>query len=125
MDDEIQELSNKFPFFTGIKYLNIDYIGIIQNHNPQITSIYCFNLVHDQEKKIKFLNVGETWWWESNRITPINLFLPTEMEKFRFCLKNYISKDVEFLFGPITSLHNIARKRIKRRQIQLVRKIDT
>ena len=35
-----------------------------------------------------------------------------------------ITKDVDFFFGPVISLNNIAKKRIKRRSIQLVRKVD-
>jgi hypothetical protein len=123
MIDDIANIIEKYPFLTGIKYANQELIGIIQNHNTQITSVYCYDKVQDDDKE-KFLTLGETWWWESNRITPINLFLPQEIEQFRYCLRNFISKDVEFLFGPITSLHNIIRKRVKRRTVQLVRKID-
>ena len=122
MIEDESHIIEKYPFLTGIKYANNEIIGIIQNHNSQITSIYCFDLLLDEEEKRRFLMTGETWWGESNRITPINLFLPREIERFRYCLKNYISKDVEFLFGPITSLHNIIRKRVKRRSIQLIRK---
>jgi|TARA_Y100000310_G_scaffold241195_1_gene245130 hypothetical protein len=123
MTDDIKHITEKYPFLTGIKYSGQEIVGIIQNHNTQITSIYCYDTVlgHDKEK---FLTLGDTWWWESNRITPINLFLPQETEQFRYCLRNFISKDVEFLFGPITSLHNIIRKRAKRRTVQLVRKIN-
>jgi hypothetical protein len=123
MLDDIQHITDKYPFLTGIKYADQEIIGIIQNHNAQITSIYCYNKVRTTDKE-KFIALGETWWWESNRITPINLFLPQEIESFRYCLKNLVSKDVEFLFGPITSLHNIIRKRVKRRTVQLVRKIE-
>ena len=124
MIDDISSTIKKYPFLTGITYANQEIVGIIQNHNNQITSIYCFDKLYNEEHKKKFLHVGETWWWESNRITPINLFLPQEIEEFRYCLRNFISKDVEFLFGPITSLHNIIRKRVKRRTVQLVRKLD-
>ena len=34
-----------------------------------------------------------------------------------------INKETEILFGPVTSMQNILRKRIKRRSIQLVKKI--
>ena len=34
------------------------------------------------------------------------------------------SKDVQIAWGPETSLNNIVQKRIKRRSIQLVRKLD-
>ena len=96
MIDDIKHITEKYPFLTGIKYSGQEIIGIIQNHNTQITSIYCYDNVQDDDKE-KFLTLGDTWWWESNRITPINLFLPMEMETFRFCLRNYISKDVQFL----------------------------
>jgi len=124
MSENVDEIIEKYPFLSGIKYSGKEIIGIIQNHNSHITSIYCFDRLKEEELKKRFLTLGETWWWESNRITPINLFLPKEMEGFRFCLQNFISKDVEFLFGPITSLHNIIRKRAKRRTVQLIRKMD-
>ena len=123
MSENVDEIIEKYPFLSGIKYSGKEIIGIIQNHNTQITSVYCYDKVQDEDKE-KFLTLGETWWWESNRITPINLFLPQEIEQFRYCLRTFVSKDVEFLFGPITSLHNIIRKRVKRRTVQLVRKID-
>jgi len=124
MIDDISSTIKKYPFLTGISHSNEEIVGIVQNHNNQITSIYCFERLKNEEHKKKFLRIGEIWWWESNRITPINLFLPIETEEFRYCLRNFISKDVEFLFGPITSLHNIIRKRVKRRTVQLVRKFD-
>ena len=124
MIDDISSTIKKYPFLTGISHSNEEIVGIIQNHNNQITSIYCFERLRNEEHKKRFLRIGEIWWWESNRITPINLFLPIETEEFRYCLRNFISKDVKFLFGPITSLHNIIRKRVKRRTVQLVRKFD-
>jgi len=74
----------------------------------------------DVEKQ-HFLNLGETWWWESNRKIPINIFLKQEMGIFRAYIKTFNSKDIEVLFGPTVNLGDIAEKRIKRRSIQLVR----
>jgi hypothetical protein len=68
--------------------------------------------------------MGETWWWESNRMLPIDVFLNIEMRMFQPCLKTFIMKDVEILFGPVTTLQNLLKKRIKRRGIQLVKKTD-
>ena len=28
-----------------------------------------------QKKRMKFLELGDVWWWESNRQIPIHLFL--------------------------------------------------
>jgi hypothetical protein len=72
--------------------------------------------------KKEFLELGEVWWWESNRQIPIDVFLHYEMRTFRPYLKTFTYKDVEILFGPVTSLQNLLKKRIKRRSIQLIRK---
>ena len=74
----------------------------------------------DEEKKI-FLEMGEAWWWESNRKIPINIFLKKEMQTFRYAIKTFNSKDTEIVFGPVVNLSEIAEKRIKRKSIQLVR----
>ena len=46
------------------------------------------------------------------------------MKQFHSCLKTFATKDVEILFGPVTTLQNLIKKRIKRRTIQLVQKVD-
>jgi hypothetical protein len=66
--------------------------------------------------------VGETWWWESNRQVPINIFLRHEIEPFRYCIKTFNSKDVRVLLGPVVNLLNLTVRRIKRKSVQLVRK---
>jgi hypothetical protein len=55
---------------------------------------------------------------------PIDVFLFHEMQEFRHCVSTFILKETEILFGPVTSMQNILKKRIKRRSIQLVRSID-
>ena len=74
----------------------------------------------DSEKKV-LLELGEVWWWESNRKIPINIFLKREMQLFRYSIKTFNSKDAELIFGPTVNLSEIAEKRIKRKSIQLVR----
>jgi E3 ubiquitin-protein ligase DOA10 len=63
------------------------------------------------------------WWWESNSLIPINVFLKAEWVPFRTVVKTMNSKDVEIKFGPQVSLKEIAAKRSKRRSITLVRKL--
>jgi hypothetical protein len=70
-----------------------------------------------------FLEMGETWWWESNRKIPINIFLKREMQAFRPFIKTFNSKDVELVFGPVVNLSEVAEKRVKRKSIQLVRTV--
>ena len=99
-------------------------MGIIQNADEQITTIYDFASLKTPEQKVLFLQLGDTWWWESNRIIPINVFLKTEWAPFKFCVKTMNSKDVEIKLGPQVSLKEMAMKRSKRRSITLVRKVS-
>jgi hypothetical protein len=120
----LEEIQEKFPFLTGIRCQNQEFIGIIQNSDEKIISFYDYESIKTSEEKILFLQHGETWWWESNRLLPINIFLQGQMSSFRYCLKTIMNKDVEIMFGSVTSLNNIMKKRIKKRQIQLIRKAD-
>src|SRR4249920_2924722 len=119
----LEEIREKFPFLTGIKCQHHEYIGIIQNSDDKIISFYDYEVIRSSEEKVIFLENGETWWWESNRLLPINIFLQGQMQQFRYCMKTIVNKDVEIMFGSCTSLNNIMKKRIKKRQIQLIRKV--
>ena len=68
------------------------------------------------------MDLGEVWWWESNRMIPINIFLSQEMNPFKYCIMTMNSKDVKVSIGPCVNLNNLAVKRIKRKSVQLVRK---
>ena len=119
LTDKIQD---QFPFITVVKYGNQEYVGIVINQDNSITSIYDYNLLKIDEQKKQFLEFGEVWWWESNRMLPINIFLKKEMEVFRHAIKNFTTKDVNVLMGPVVNLNNIMIKRVKRRSIQMLRK---
>jgi hypothetical protein len=114
----------QFEFLTGISYAGDEYVGIVVNHDNHILSFYDIDVLPDATTKRYFLELGDTWWWESNRQLPIDVFLHYEMRVFQHCLKTFAMKDVEILFGPVTSLQNLIKKRIKRRSIQLIRKTD-
>jgi hypothetical protein len=120
----LEEIKEKFPFLTGLRCANHEFIGIIQNSDDKIISFYDYESIRSPEEKILFLEHGEIWWWESNRLLPINIFLQGQMMQFRYCMKTIVNKDVEILFGSVTSLNNIMKKRIKKRQIQLIRRTD-
>jgi len=120
--NEIDEIQEKFPFLSGIRKGEDDFICIIQNADDKIMSFYDFQAIADEDERKLFLEFGEIWWWESNRHLPINIFLQGQMESFKFCLRTINLKDVDVLFGPVTSLNDLFKKRIKRRQIQLVKK---
>jgi hypothetical protein len=119
LKDKIQD---QFPFITVITYGNLEYVGIVINQDNNITSIYDYNILKADEHKKYFLEMGDVWWWESNRMLPINIFLRKEMDVFRYAIKNFATKDVVIIMGPVVNLHNIIMKRVKRRSVQLVRK---
>ena len=112
-----------FPFLTLGKYLDQDYLGIVGNSDAQIVSMYVYSMLPDDESKKMFLQLGEEWWWETNRMLPINVALKERWMPFRPAMKTFISKDFELITGPCVSLDTVMVKRIKRRQIQLMRKI--
>ena len=119
-----EKLKEKFPFLTYGTYLEKEYLGIIQNSDNHLISIYTYNAIPDEKLRELFLDYGEIWWWESNRQLPINLFIKKKFEVFRPYLKTFIRKDFDIVFGPSVSLQEIITKRIKRRTIQLVKKTD-
>jgi uncharacterized protein YqgQ len=124
MDEpDYQQLLKKYPFLTYLIYGGNEYIGVIQNLDEVITTIYDYGALRTLDQKQQFLELAETWWWESNRLIPINVFLKAEWTPFRTVVKTMNSKDVEIKFGPQVSLKEIAAKRSKRRSITLVRKL--
>jgi hypothetical protein len=115
-------LQENFPFISVLTHVNQEYVGIIINQDAQVTSIYDYSAIRTDTEKARFLELGEAWWWESNRQIPINIFLSKEIFEFRYAIKNFSTKDVKVLFGPCTSLNDIIVKRIKRKSITLIRK---
>lgn len=124
MEDHYKQLLAKYPFISYVTYGGNDYIGIIQNSDELITTIYDFGLLKSDDVKKVFLELGEMWWWESNRLIPINVFLKQDWAVFKVCLRTMNSKDVEIKMGPYVSLKEMATKRSKRKSITLVRKIN-
>ena len=115
-------IENQFPFISVINYGDAEYVGIIINQDQFVTSFYDLESIRTPDEKTVFLELGEVWWWESNRQVPINIFLRKEIEHFRYCIKTFNSKDVRIVLGPVVNLLNLSLKRIKRKSVQLVRK---
>jgi hypothetical protein len=115
------EFQKQFPFITCIKTSDNEYVGIIINYDVSVTSIYNYADIKSEKEKQFFLELGEIWWWESNRKLPISIFLKQDMIEFRSCIKTFNSKDVEIMFGPVVNLSDIAERRVKRKSIQLIR----
>ena len=118
------KLTENYPFITLCVYAGVEYVGIIQNRDDAITTIYDFGNIQDPDLKRNFIDLASTWWWESNRSIPINIFLKNEWDPFRNCLRTFVNKDLQILHGPVCSLSEMARKKSKRKSITLVRRID-
>lgn len=115
------QFQDNFPFISCLKSNDREYVGIIVNCDDYVASIYDLSMIINEQHRVLFLEMGEIWWWESNRKIPINIFLKQEMQIFRPYIKTFNSKDIEIVFGPAVNLSEIAEKRIKRKSIQLVR----
>ena len=120
----IQQLTEKYPFMSLCVYAGVEYVGIVQNRDENITTIYDFGHIQDVDLKHLFLELANVWWWESNRSVPINIFLKTEWKPFRFYRRTFVNKDLDILCGPICSLNDLTRRKSKRKSITLVRRID-
>ena len=123
-NDFFEKLAEKYPFITLCVYATTEYVGIIQNQDDTITTIYDFGAIQDIEIKRRFLELANTWWWESNRTVPINIFLKGDWDMFRPYLRTFTNKDLEILHGPVCSLSEMSRKKSKKKSITLVRRID-
>lgn len=116
--DNIQQ---QLPFISVLHYGEEEYVGIIINQDQYVTSFYDLELIKTQEEKAVLLEIGEIWWWESNRQIPINIFCRKEIEPFKYAIKTFNSKDVRIVLGPTVNLLNMTLKRVKRKSVQLVR----
>jgi len=118
------KIAERYPFITFCSYAGNEYIGVVQNRDDAVTTIYDFGNISNPDLKKLFLELANQWWWESNRSIPINIFLKNDWEIFRPFLKTFVNKDLEILYGPCTSLIDLARKKSKRKSITLVRRMD-
>jgi hypothetical protein len=123
-DDLIKKIEEKYPFLSICQYAGDEYIGIIMNRDKSILTMYDYDMIEIPELKKHFLELGETWWWESSRNIPINLFLKHEWDVFKNYKRVFTNKNVKILCGPNTSLTEIAIQKKKRKSIILVRRVE-
>ena len=122
--DIFAQLAEKYPFITLCRYATTEYVGIIQNQDEAITTIYDFGAIQDVATKRVFLDLANIWWWESNRTIPINIFLKGDWDQFRPYVRTFTNRDLVILHGPVCSLAEMSRRRSKRKSITLVRRLD-
>lgn len=118
----LKDIEENFPFISVLVYGGQEYVGIIVNQDQYVTTMYNYSTLRNEVEKQRFLELGDIWWWESNRQIPINVFLRVEIEPFKYSLMTMNSKDVKVTVGPVVNIGNLSIKRIKRKSVQLVRR---
>ena len=115
-------IEQNLPFISVLNYGDEEYVGIIINQDQYVTSFYDLNAIRTPQEKTLFLEIGEIWWWESNRQFPISIFCREQIHPFAYAIRTFNSKDVKVVLGPVVNLMNLTMKRVKRKSVQLVRK---
>jgi len=121
--DFFNKLTENHPFITVVSFASQDYVGIVQNRDDQCTSIYDYGAIVDAQAKQLFLELGEIWWWESNRQIPINIFLKQEWTVFKPYLRTFNNKNLTIVHGPVVCLNELNKRRTKRKSITLVKRL--
>jgi len=122
MDERIIKFLEQFPFMSYGTMAGVEYLGIIQNCDTQLLSMYVIDALPTEERRRALLCAGLNWWWQSNRQIPINIFLKQSFD-FRDCLKHFSRKDFNLEAGPAVSLQETISKRVRKRQITLVQRM--
>jgi len=119
-----KKLSENHPFITVLSFANQDYVGIVQNRDDSCTTIYDYGAIVNLTLKEKFLELGDIWWWQSNRQIPINIFLKEEWTLFRPYLRTFNNKSLNIVHGPVVSMTEYNKRRTKRKSITLVKRLS-
>ena len=118
-----KKLTENHPFITVCNYAGQDYVGIVQNRDDIVTTIYDYGSIVDNIMRERFLELGDVWWWESNRLIPINMFLKQEWTDFKPYLRTFNNKSLTIIHGPICSMLELSKRKSKRKSITLVKRM--
>lgn len=123
-NNKIKQLLDKYPFLAIVRYSDNEFVCVIQNQDSDVTTIYDFGELRTDQDRLDFLSYADQWWWESNRLIPINIFLRNDWRRFSYSVKTLISKEVEIVTGHCVRLDELSTKRTKRKSIQLVKRMN-
>ncbi len=118
----LKEIENQYPYISVVAYGGNEYVGIISNQDAFVTSMFIYTSLKTIDEKELLLDLGDIWWWESNRMIPINIFLKREMERFNYSLLTMNSKNVKVVIGLCVNINNLSIKRVKRKSVQLIKR---
>lgn len=117
---DITTTRQKYEFMTFVVMKDDIIVGIVQNETPKLLMIYQFDMIKTTEEKEQFLKYGDDWWWGSNHIVPINLFIGDRFERYEYILRGYPRKPIEEMIGPTFNLAERYKTRIKKKKIEIV-----
>jgi|TARA_B100000925_G_scaffold289405_1_gene272230 hypothetical protein len=118
----LKNIEKNFPFISVVAYGGQEYVGVIVNQDTTVTTMYIYTKLKTDEDKKLLLELGEIWWWESNRMIPINIFLRKEITPLNYAMMTMNTKDVKVSVGPCVNLNNLSLKRVKRKSVQVMRR---
>ena len=119
-----KKLTENHPFITVCSYAGQDYVGIVQNRDDIVTTIYDYGSIIDGILRERFLELGDTWWWESNRLVQIHMFLRNDWDPFKPYLRTFNNKSLNIVHGPICSMLELGKRKSKRKSITLVKRMS-
>lgn len=109
-----------FPFLTILRYLDVEYIGIVTDSDSETTSFYPFSESMNKSEKDLFIKLGLTWWWETNRKLPISIALYNSWKPLIKFSTNFITKEVIYIAGrELPSIQKTLFVKTKRKNIKL------
>jgi hypothetical protein len=88
-----------------------------------VTTIYDYGAIIQNDLRENFLILGAIWWWESNRLIPINMFLKNDWNIFKPYIRTFNNKSLVIIHGPICSIGDLSKRKSKRKSITLVKRM--
>jgi hypothetical protein len=119
----LKDIEQQFPYVSVVAYGGNEYVGIIANQDQHVTTMFVYTHLKNDHHKSLLLELGEIWWWESNRMIPINTFLRQEIEPLKYCMMTMNTKDVRIVIGHCVNVNNLMVKRVKRKSVQLIKRV--
>ena len=59
MQTKHQKLLDEYPFLTVIEYAGKEYLGIVQNIDSHVASVYIYDRLADTKERVKFLELAK------------------------------------------------------------------
>ncbi|ASV44167.1 hypothetical protein PBI_SCTP2_152 [Salicola phage SCTP-2] len=108
MKFEIEKLKSSFPFLSHLETEDgRNYYGIILNCDRNSISFINIEKLYSQQELISLMKITQNWWWYSNRVIPMNIFYPKDVQPFMQYVTHLPYKTTYLKSGHIASLQKI------------------